>query len=735
MAIPMQGSWTVSVKSKSAAFPQRFIIAGATSGNGTYVGDVSTPPVFVTGSHWRIQAQHNPGSGFVDSADQIKFPTVSGGQYRMDLESNDGGADTDFNDLVLTCSTPVTQTDFIVYGHVTAYSGRCLFPCWPDWLVIDSALALERALAYPAMRKAIETVYPERIRIKPPQPDPPPFVPMIIPLAGDQLVPATRAQIIRLPTNVEPAPVVIRGKGDAAAKATAAAAADTTASTFAVRTAALSGLAANRAALTIDRAAIGSILDKIRPLCVTESLAGYPLGFHEYDRTSAELGGGPYTGTGVREDLGQAVSDRNGNYVFRFTRSIGEIVNETNIDVAPGEDEVVQSMPDLIVKVLDAAAPGGVAYESAPYWNVPVLKRLDLCFPKPLRSGCQGGRNIQALGAIRLGIAATVFDADGRITCTDTTLSDVPQARCAAWNGKVRVFGCFIGSATPVTQYTIRHRRRVGIGFGPWEFYQEGMFLQKIGFVAPQQIGPFDRNLEIVNGGGLVSAKAYDNVEQNLAWAASDWFLKAVINTAGGSPAYAPAPGTVQFQIQGYTATGQFVVGATDTVTLYIDNTVPDLDVPLVQMGSQGGGDCALFSLTGEPNPARLTVRFKAIQDQGFLGSYSLSVRKGNIGSFPVAATTGPGGEASAALSNSYTHGSAVSCGDLVGTRPPEEPLADAADYATAFIIPASGNWLAPGQPFCTFSVNVNATMRRTNGYNSAETSFGPVQYLLGIQA
>ena len=61
MAIPMQGSWTVSVKSKNAAFPQRFIVAGAASGNGTYVGDVSTAPVLVTGANWRIQIQNNPG--------------------------------------------------------------------------------------------------------------------------------------------------------------------------------------------------------------------------------------------------------------------------------------------------------------------------------------------------------------------------------------------------------------------------------------------------------------------------------------------------------------------------------------------------------------------------------------------------------------------------------------------------------------------------------------------------
>ena len=102
MAIPMQGSWTVSVKSKNAAFPQRFIIAGADSGNGTHAGATSTAPVLVTGAHWRIQIQNNPGSGFVDSDEQIKFPTVSASQYRFDIQSNDAGADQDFDDLILT---------------------------------------------------------------------------------------------------------------------------------------------------------------------------------------------------------------------------------------------------------------------------------------------------------------------------------------------------------------------------------------------------------------------------------------------------------------------------------------------------------------------------------------------------------------------------------------------------------------------------------------------------------
>lgn len=715
MAIPMQGSWTVSVKSRSAAFPQRFIIDGADTGNGTYNGVVATAPVFVTGANWRIQIQNDPGSGFVNSADQIKFPTVSTGNYRVDIESDDAGGDGDFNDLILTCSTPVTETDFIVYGSATSYSGRCLFPCWPGWLVIDSNATLLNALEYPSIRKAVETVYPERIIKKPiPEPDPP-FIPMLIPLSGDKLIPEKRAQVLRLPAEA------LRENADEARE-----------QTLSLRTVSLRSFA-DRVTLDIDRLSIATIIDRF--FCSTEKLAGFPLRFEEYDRTVAELSGGAYSGTGPREDLGLTVTDRNGNYIFRFTRSIPDFLHEHAKDVATGEDEVVHSMPDLIVKLLDSMAPGGVAFESAPYWNVPVLKRINLCFRKPARTGCQGGRNIQALGAIRLGLATTVFDHEGRITCTDTSLSDVPQARCAAWGGSVRLFGCFIGSRVPVKYYTIRHRRRTATGFDGWEFYQEGMFLQKIGFTLPQQIGPFDRTLEVVNGSAPIKVKAYDNIEQSADWAASDWFLKAVINTAGGIPAYAPSPGPVQFEIQGYDAAGNFVVGATDSVLLYIDNTPVQVDLDSVQMGTQLGGKCALFHLSGEDDPAVLTVRFKAVQHQGFLNSYGLSVRKGNFPPpFNIASTTGPLGEAPRKIADTYTHGDALSCAKLFGTKLPHEPHADSANYVTAYIVPEKGNWLDKDQPFCTFAVSISASMRRTNGYNTAIAGFGPDTYLLGIE-
>ena len=153
MAISMQGAWTVSVQSKSAALPQRFVVEGAASGNGTYAGEVATPSVFVTGNSWSIRIQHNPGSGWTDSADKVTTPAVVAGQYRFLIQSNDSGGDVDFNDLVLACTTPATATDFLLYGNVTSYRGFCVLnPCFPRYVVVDSVLALREALKYPGLK-------------------------------------------------------------------------------------------------------------------------------------------------------------------------------------------------------------------------------------------------------------------------------------------------------------------------------------------------------------------------------------------------------------------------------------------------------------------------------------------------------------------------------------------------------------------------------------------------------
>src|SRR5262245_58609327 len=152
MSIKMQGSWLVRVKSRDAVFAQEFQIQGATIGNGIYAGSTATPEIFVTGSNWSITILNNPGSGFIPSEMQIKFPCVSGVFYSFDIESNDAGGDEDFDDLILTCRTPIDPDDYIIYGNVGFYAGLCFNPCFRPYIVIDSIASLREAIKNPALK-------------------------------------------------------------------------------------------------------------------------------------------------------------------------------------------------------------------------------------------------------------------------------------------------------------------------------------------------------------------------------------------------------------------------------------------------------------------------------------------------------------------------------------------------------------------------------------------------------
>ena len=192
MIISMQGNWTVTVKSKNAAFQQRFIVQGAGSGNGIHAGTPGTS-VNVTGPQWSISIQNNPGTGWQASSTQIKFPTIAGGTYKFDVVSNDAGGDADFDDLILTCSTPVTINSFIIYGNVTLYSRHCIFnPCRRFPYVIDTYHGLEKAIRNPSLLDWIKKYYPERvppIKVDPNPPDPPYFQPMVFDLTEEATQP------------------------------------------------------------------------------------------------------------------------------------------------------------------------------------------------------------------------------------------------------------------------------------------------------------------------------------------------------------------------------------------------------------------------------------------------------------------------------------------------------------------------------------------------------------------
>jgi hypothetical protein len=748
MAITMQGNWTISVKGKNAAFPQRFLVSGAASGNGTYEGKTTTPPVTVTGAHWSIRIENDPGTGFVDSEDRITFPSVSAGNVRFDIQSNDAGPDLDFNDLVLTCSTPQTATDFFVYGRVSWYSGRCIFnPCSPyPWLVLDRAQAIEEALAHPSVADALTKLYPDITLVpKPvigPQPPPPPPPPYILPLGEQAALPSRLMQVLR----VKEAPVEALKTRDSSASATPA---EATSVSF-LRTFERDSVAAT-AGLAVDKITIGSIVDHLRPLCESGELPGVVLRFEEYDRTTAELSGGPYTGTGPRETLGVCATDTEGNYIFRFSRTIAEFINEATVDVAAGENAVVQSMPDVLVQLLDPMQPTGVCYESAPYWNVPLLKRIDICVPKDcighLPTACQGSYAIQAIGDIFIGAPtgphppgqpngygarvgfSNSLGAAGRITAKNS-LPDVPQARCAAWAGRLDFFACFVDHPE-VKWYTIRFRPH---GTLSWQFFQEPYThpqVAKVGIpgYSGDPVGPFDHPLHI-DGGPLVSAKAYHNIESDPVWVLTHRDRKAVIS----SWLYAPIPGPVDFLIEGYDdPAGNKIAAAEDVVTLFIDNNGPDFAIQSVTMPDpdgvlpdQLGGVCALFTVPGVHPDAPLKVTFKANESFRFLNRYDLGVRKGNSGSFPISGL-GPG-----QISGLYVHGDDLVCSSFEGTF--DDPTHDAQGYVVAEVKPASGNWLASGQTFCTFAVQLSCSIRVTNGYNQAVYGYGPTEYLLGIQ-
>ncbi len=262
MSLAMQGTWTVSVKSKNAALPQRFTIAGASSGDGTHVVSGSVAPVVVTGAHWTIAIECQDGPVWKPSAMRYKTPVAAGGLVHLDIESNDIGADQDFDDLILTCTMPQTGSDFVLYGHATAYSGLCIFnPCMRFSIVIDGPLQLAAALKNPIARTAIEKLYPELLLPGPKNPpDPGPlatFTPLVLP------TPRTAPMSQR-------AFQITQGKGDAMQ-----------------RRLVVSPGAAVSAIDSQLTAQLGRLLDCaiLRfPHCTTTTLGNYGLGFQQYDR-------------------------------------------------------------------------------------------------------------------------------------------------------------------------------------------------------------------------------------------------------------------------------------------------------------------------------------------------------------------------------------------------------------------------------------------------------------------
>ena len=715
MAITMQGSWTLTVKSKNAAFAQRFVVSGAATGNGVHDGTPGTT-VFVSGAQWSVNIQSQaPGQPWMDSAQRLTFPTTSAGLVKFDILSNDTGADKDYDDLILTCSMPVSASEFVVYGHVKTYAGLCYRnPCFPWYFVIDNYAALLKALEVPDLRRIITKLYPERVPKRPgPGPDPEPlFTPIVLPTGAS----AVRSGLVF--RSAKTGATQTTPKNAKEARKTEEAAVAALKGTAHQATFDAAPLGAGLAALDkADLLALAKISDglKIFPFCDVEPAPGLLLGFQEYDRTDAEKLGGPYTGTGVRQALGVAATDELGNYIFRFSRSLSDIADEAT-DVAPGESFATQIFPDLIVQALGTGM--SVDWESAPYYNIPNLMRIDLCLPygrvHPNR-GCSGDRVIQRFGDIivlhsALGGSPNVLDGDGRITCRN---ANAPQVDCAAWRGGLRLYACF--GKPQVTSYTVRYKR-IGID-SDFQFMSEAFALNHIPDFAPGYTGtPVGSTLRAVHvdGGPVRTVPTYANHEGDSNWIEND--LKLIFSSGYYRPV--DQPGSVDFKIQGYDSAGTHVAGTDDLIRLYIDNRPATGDIESITMGATTLGDCALFDLTSANAP--LTVRYRVRDPEGFLESWGLSVTRGNNVSLPVdvvggviLATSGNG--AAKVYQPAVPPPNPPPCASFRGT--PDEASADIDGYVVTTLQPRGGaNWLPADHNFCAFAFTLTANDRTTDG-------------------
>lgn len=702
----MQGSWNIKVKSKNAAFPQRFVILGSDNADGTYDGVEGSPQINVTGTQWSITVQHNPTGpvSWIPSAERLSNPVLSSGQIKFDILTNDTGGDQDYNDLILTCSTSANDAEFVLYGRMSTYKGQCPFnPCSPfPWVIIDSNASLKKLLQYASIRAALEKIYPERVREaeRPviirhpfPEPDPAPFRPLMIPLsmpAEETLQPLKQSQVKGISKSVN----VASSFGSSASLSGE------------TRLAVEASVYTEIAPYAKD---IAKLKDRFKLPCTVKRRPGMLLRFLEYDRTSAELAGGAYSGSGNRQILGLTVTDEQGNYIFRFTRTLADIAEEMG-DIPSGGIAVTELRPDIIVQVVSGiGATTGVLFETALYPNIPNLKRIDLCIPEssinPGSSSCQGGRAIQAIGNVFVSWGGNTWDADGRITATHPS---GPQITRGAWGGRLDMFACFLDHPE-ITLYTIRYRKP-GVS---WSFVNEvytHIYIPAIGDIySPlHKVGPFDTSLS-VDGGPLITVPAYKNIESSPDWIVTHRIRKAQLRSAiYASALYADGAGTVEFWIEGYDSSGNKV--AEDAIKLFIDNRPVSGDIASISMGGVAPGECSLFNLP-TPNET-LTIRFKVDQPGGFLKEYHLSVLRGSANQVAVSDTSPP----AQPLSLSYdegTHGNF-----FYGTHDAIGPDSDG--YVLAELQPVSGAWLPADKNFCAFAFEIHATPRVTDGYGLA---------------
>lgn len=755
MAITMQGSWLIQVKSKAATYEQKFVVSGADSGNGTFPH--TQPLIYVTGSNWSLNIIHKPTGGeFTPSAMRIKFPYASGSYYKFDIESNDSGNDSDFNDLVLTCVMFATEYDFLVYGNVKYYDETCMFnPCFRYIAVIDNPLSLQEALKVPEVYKIIKTLYPKRLPksglgMSLEESDAGIFKPLLIPLKDDSGIPQKMVEQV----TTEEVKVKLKDLDESVKEN------ETFSFNHVVQVAGTQEkyTTASFELARADRISLGKVIDRVFNICDSGPLPNALLKFQEYDRTSAELAGGPYTGEGNRESLGMCAADMNGNYLFRFDRTLTQYLEET-LDTPAGGNTVTHSRPDVIAQLLEHENIANVLFETAPRWNISRLRRFDICVPKSKADvvpfACEGHNNvIQGIGNTEVGPLDTstnerigfsnYLNADGIISAYNMY---APSVRCASWIGRLDIKACL--SNPQIKYYTVRYKKPSESGSN-WNPILDTLVQSRYAypFTVTESV-EIIRSLKIDGSPVGIPTKAFLNVENDTLqhWTELSKITKARVYTSRYDN------GPVQFRIEGFDSNGSKVANADDVITVYIDNVTlrQNIDIDIDEYVTMDGielGNCALFTLpvvTAEPltvdEGAPITIRIKADHSTGFLNNYAVYMHKGAIGSIGLhpgvedAVFPGTGSILSAIdhRGRRYVHVSGLDC-DLRFTGTDNEPGLSADSYYEITLTPSSGKWLEPDENYCSFGIYLHATLRHTDGSQGYPTPTHATPVLIGIQ-
>ncbi len=743
MYITMQGPWTVQVKSiEDNITERRFVIAGTgTANDGVHSGNAGTS-VFVNvsaGRLWTINIQSKQGGVFTNSDAHLGTPAIHSGNIVFDINSNDAdsGNDPILDDIILSCSTPNTGNDYVIYGNASCYSSPCYYnPCYPRWLVIETAAQLQLALQNPTLAGVIKQLYPERVPYGPGNPNPPdPFRPMMINLTSTSQAVGRVADIYD-----------IIKTDSAKAKQTVKTSQDSMSTLKHARSVAIPA-AANAKSYSYDISALAAIKQGIMRPCVNESLPNLTLNFTDYDRTISELNGGAYTGTGDRDALGSTITDSAGNYIFRFYYPAYEAAFDAIADVAIGENQAIAYRPDIIVSVPAANPPSSVLYESAPYWDIPILYHLNLCFPcskVTAPSLCFNGNLIGGLGDVELGgnqnvggsLAAADLDrnsygnhlhADGTVHVGGSQAGFA--AVCSCWGGIIDVKGCMYNmqrnaNDPMISYYTIRFKKPGGT----WQFVSESYTHPRFskrnipGYIG-DPVGPIPMNLNV--DGIPTNAPAYLNIQKQAYHDGLDWEftdldrymqLNSSIYEAGAS-------GTVYFMVEGYDAAGNLVAGAKDLIALYIDNKGLGFSLDKAWIDADGinvvKAECNLYRIKEDHLGDPIKVLFKANDQYGFLDHYSLSISKCNAAGFTH--TESPAGKSSETNPTTVDTMSYVPC---AGTADPGE-FSNLVSNEIDFYPSTGGNgkWLALTETYTVVYIGLTAQQRITNGYNTGLSS------------